>query len=129
MDRRNPFTLIRISRTDYLNLLLKLYRKLRKIFLSPKWKSNPQPSDLRWGTRWGIYFSNHSAPRTQVAEQRTGSYCTCKIKLFLFWTRKVFPLYIKPTYRALSSLSFVQVFNSGMSFIKSLLLILSSAMV
>ena len=31
-------------------LLLKLYRKLRKMFLSPRWESNPQPSDLRWDT-------------------------------------------------------------------------------
>ena len=29
-------------------LLLKLYRKLRKMFLSPRRESNPQPSDLRW---------------------------------------------------------------------------------
>ena len=28
-------------------LLLKLYRKLRKMFLSPRRESNPQPSDLR----------------------------------------------------------------------------------
>ena len=28
-------------------LLLKLYRKLRKMFLSPRQESNPQPSDLR----------------------------------------------------------------------------------
>ena len=28
-------------------LLLKLYRKLRKLFLSPRWESDPQPSDLR----------------------------------------------------------------------------------
>ena len=28
-------------------LLLKLYRKLRKMFLSPRLESNPQPSDLR----------------------------------------------------------------------------------
>ena len=28
-------------------LLLKLYRKLRKMFLSPRWESNLQPSDLR----------------------------------------------------------------------------------
>ena len=27
-------------------LLLKLYRKLRKMFLSPRRESNPQPSDL-----------------------------------------------------------------------------------
>ena len=41
-------------------LLLKLYRKLRKMFLSPRRGSNPQPSDLRWdaltielpGLRW-----------------------------------------------------------------------------
>ena len=41
-------------------LLLKLYRKLRKMFLSPRRKSNPQPSGLRWdaltielpGLRW-----------------------------------------------------------------------------
>ena len=41
-------------------LLLKLYRKLRKLFLSPRRESNPQPSDLRWdaliielsGLRW-----------------------------------------------------------------------------
>ena len=41
-------------------LLLKLYRKLRKMFLSPRRESNPQPSDLRWdaltielpGLRW-----------------------------------------------------------------------------
>ena len=30
------------------DVLLKLYRKLRKMFLSPKLESNPQPSDLRW---------------------------------------------------------------------------------
>ena len=29
-------------------LLLKLNRKLRKMFLSPRRESNPQPSDLRW---------------------------------------------------------------------------------
>ena len=29
-------------------LLLKLYRKLRKMFLSPRRESNPQPSKLRW---------------------------------------------------------------------------------
>ena len=29
-------------------LLLKLYRKLRKMFLSPRRESNLQPSDLRW---------------------------------------------------------------------------------
>ena len=41
-------------------LLLKLYRKLRKMFLNPRRESNPQPSDLRWdaltielpGLRW-----------------------------------------------------------------------------
>ena len=41
-------------------LLLKLYRKLRKMFLSPRRESNPQPSNLRWdaltielpGLRW-----------------------------------------------------------------------------
>ena len=41
-------------------LLLKISRKLRKIFLSPRRDSNPQPSDLRWdaltielpGLRW-----------------------------------------------------------------------------
>ena len=36
-------------------LLLKLYRKLRKMFLSPRRKSNPQPSDLRWDTI--LYFT------------------------------------------------------------------------
>ena len=41
-------------------LLLKLYRKLRNMFLSPRPESNPQSSDLRWdaltielpGLRW-----------------------------------------------------------------------------
>ena len=41
-------------------LLLKLYRKLRKMFLSSRRESNPQPSDFRWdaltielpGLRW-----------------------------------------------------------------------------
>ena len=28
-------------------LLLKLYRKLRNMFVSPRWESNLQPSDLR----------------------------------------------------------------------------------
>ena len=33
--------------------LLKHYRKLRKMFLSPRRESHPQPSDLRWDTyRW-----------------------------------------------------------------------------
>ena len=27
--------------------LHKLYHKLRKMFLSPRWESNPQPSDLQ----------------------------------------------------------------------------------
>ena len=39
-------------------LLLKLYRKLRKMLLSPRQELNPQPSDLQWdalqlpGLRW-----------------------------------------------------------------------------
>ena len=41
-------------------LLLKFYRRLGKMFLSPRRESNPQPSDLRWdaltielpGLRW-----------------------------------------------------------------------------
>ena len=41
-------------------LLLKLYLKLRKMFLSPRRETNPQPSDLQWdaltielpGLRW-----------------------------------------------------------------------------
>ena len=31
-------------------LLLKLYRKLRKMFLSPRRESNPQPSIPVWGS-------------------------------------------------------------------------------
>ena len=34
-------------------LLLKLYRKLRKIFLGPGQESNPQPFDLRWDSLTG----------------------------------------------------------------------------
>ena len=39
--------LLQVVDKHLLSLLLKLYRKLRKMLLSPRRESNPQPSDLR----------------------------------------------------------------------------------
>ena len=38
---------LQLSELKENSLPLKLYRKLRKMFLSPRRESNPQPSDLR----------------------------------------------------------------------------------
>ena len=46
-------------------LLLKLNRKLRKMFLSPRRESNPQPSDFQWDA-----LTNHCATGTQMAKRR-----------------------------------------------------------
>ena len=43
-------------------LLLKLNRKLRKMFLSPRRESRPQPTDEWWDDHW--------ATRTEMAERR-----------------------------------------------------------
>ena len=44
-----PYIFISLMYSFLVNcLLLKLNRKLRKMFLSPRRESNPQPSDLRW---------------------------------------------------------------------------------
>ena len=53
-------------------LLLKLYRKLRKMFLSPRWESNLQPSDLRWDT---LTIIETAVLAVRVSRLRTSTHC------------------------------------------------------